>query len=206
MVENPQIENGFLPIANELVEALARTYLSSYESQFLWCLFRKTYGWGKREDWIALTQIAEMTGMHLSHVSRTKKKLIERRIVTQTGNKIAFNKFWSQWKRLPKQVTPQKVTQTGLLPPPIQVITPPPKQAGTKDTVTKDTFTTDSMSSDIVKWFTKMEVGNPRAYLLALQRKASPEAIGRAWKDAKRGVGINSPGELWERALHYQKG
>lgn len=141
MNEKPETKDGHMRVANELSEALARTYLSSYESQFLWCLFRKTYGWNKKDDWIALSQIAEMTGMHLSHVSRTKKKLLDRRIVTQTGNKMAFNKYYSQWVRLPKQVSKGNtsiVTQTGNLPPPIQVTDPPPKQAGTIDTITKD--------------------------------------------------------------------
>src|SRR4051812_14345160 len=102
---NPQKENGYTPIANEIVEALARTNLSPYESRLLWCVFRKTYGWNQKDDWIALSQLVEMTGMQKSHVSRAKSKLLERHIVTQTGNRISFNKFYTQWRELPKQVT-----------------------------------------------------------------------------------------------------
>jgi len=74
---NPQAEDGHVDIANEIVEILAKTYLSSYESQVLWAIFRKTYGWHKKEDWITNTQIAEMTGIAESHISRTLKKLIK---------------------------------------------------------------------------------------------------------------------------------
>ena len=142
MTENPQKENGFVALANEIVEALSRFNLSPYEWRVLMVVFRKTYGYNKKEDWIATSQIVSATGMHKAHVSRAKSKLIARRIVIQTGNKVSFNKFYSQWLQLPKQVTRKEyltiVTQTGNAPPPIQVITPPPKQAYTKDNLTKD--------------------------------------------------------------------
>jgi phage replication O-like protein O len=60
---NPQAENGHVDIANEIVEALAKIHLSSYESRVLWTVFRKTYGWHKKEDWITNTQIANLTGI-----------------------------------------------------------------------------------------------------------------------------------------------
>lgn len=131
MTEHPELSDGHGRIANEIMEVLACTYMSSYESQFIWCLFRNTYGWNKKDDWISLSKIAEATGMQDTHVSRTKKKLLLRRIITQTGKKIAFNKYHSQWTRLPKQVTTKTPAQIGHLPPPEQVILPPPIQADT---------------------------------------------------------------------------
>jgi phage replication O-like protein O len=106
-----QVENGYTRIANELVEALASTYLSPYEWQVLMAIFRKTYGYNKKSDWIANSQLSELTGIYKAHISRTTKKLVERGIVTQTGNRLSFNKDYSSW--LPKQVTIKKVTQTG---------------------------------------------------------------------------------------------
>ena len=50
---NPQAENGHTDIANEIVEALARTRISGTETQLLWVIFRKTYGWHKKEDEIS---------------------------------------------------------------------------------------------------------------------------------------------------------
>lgn len=138
------MDENFTKLANETVEALSRTNLSSYEWRFLMVLFRKTYGFQKKDDWIALSQIVEMSGMHKAHVSRSKKKLIERNIVTQTGNRIAFNKYHTQWRELPKQATVTQtgniVTSSGNLPPPKQVITPPPIQAHTKETTTKESL------------------------------------------------------------------
>lgn len=46
---NPQRENGHVDIANELVEALAKMQLSGYESRVIWALWRKTWGWVKKD-------------------------------------------------------------------------------------------------------------------------------------------------------------
>ena len=137
---NPQAENGHVDIANEIVEILAKTYLSSYESQILWAIFRKTYGWHKKEDWITNTQISKMTGIAESHVSRTIKKLIKKNMIIRNGKKLAFQKDYDLWEKLPKQVTNEKlpkqvtkVTQTGMKKLPEQVDTKETKRNYTKE-------------------------------------------------------------------------
>lgn len=105
MCANPQKEDGHVDIANEIVEALAKIHLSSYESQVLWAIFRKTYGWHKKEDWITNTQISNMTGIAETHISRTIKILIKKNLIIKTGKKLAFQKDYDQWEKLPKGVT-----------------------------------------------------------------------------------------------------
>jgi phage replication O-like protein O len=125
----PQKENGNTPIANEIMEALARTYLSSYETQVIFAILRKTYGWHKKEDWISLSQLSEMTKILPQHISRTIKKLAIRSIIIRNKKKIGFNKDYDKWDNIPKQVIPIQVigvTQTG-----IKYI---PKQVTTKET------------------------------------------------------------------------
>ncbi len=145
MSENPQRENGHIDIANEIAEAMARINLTAHETRFLWCLFRKTYGWQKKEDWISLSQVSEMTGMHKSHASRAKRLLILRNMVTPRGNKIGFNKYFSQWKELPHGVNRHdkltKVTPRGNLPPAPRGNRELPHGAPQKTTYTKDTIT-----------------------------------------------------------------
>lgn len=101
---SPQIENGHIDIAHEIVEALARTNLSAYQSRILWALWRKTWGWHKKEDWISNSQFVEMTGIAKGHVAATLKELAMRNVVTRTGNKTAFNKDYTQWRELPPGV------------------------------------------------------------------------------------------------------
>jgi phage replication O-like protein O len=115
---SPQKENGMTSIANEIVEALAKTQLNGYESRFLWALWRKTYGWHKKEDWISWSQLIEITGLRKQHIWRTKKSLQDRNIVTILGYKISFQKDYTQWRELPKLVTVTKsgtpVTKSGI--------------------------------------------------------------------------------------------
>ena len=121
---NPQAEDGHIDIANEIAEALAKTNLSAYQSRILWVIWRKTYGYHKKSDWISNSQMVELTGISKGHVSRTLKELTLRNIVTHSGNKvtdsgnkIAFNKDYSQWRELPKGARGyqfgQKVTNSG---------------------------------------------------------------------------------------------
>ena len=148
---NPQKENGHVDIANEIVEALAKTYLSSYESQILWAIFRKTYGWHKKEDWITGTQLSGMTDIAKSHISRTLKGLARRNIIVRNGKKISFQKDYEQWEKLPIQATIKKlpiqdkklpiqvskVTYSGNKKLPIQVTTKETKRNYTKETIQK---------------------------------------------------------------------
>ena len=50
MMASPQKENGYTPIAHEILEALAKQLLSPDEWRILMIIFRKTYGWDKKED------------------------------------------------------------------------------------------------------------------------------------------------------------
>lgn len=141
---SPQLENGYTKIANEIIDALARTKLSSQESRILFAIFRKTYGYNKKQDWISNSQLEQITGIHRSHCANTISKLKCRKIVTKTGNKIQFNKLYSQWLVLPKQVTSE------VLPKQVQVL---PKQAlGVTQTGThKRQYTKDNNTKEILQ-------------------------------------------------------
>jgi phage replication O-like protein O len=98
-------------IKTEIIEALAGTWLCSYEAQVLFAIIRKTYGWEladgsrKTEDWISYSQLKEITGIrHDSHLSRTISSLISRSIVTKGGNKIGINKDVGSWLKLKEEL------------------------------------------------------------------------------------------------------
>lgn len=98
MENTPQLENGYTPIANEILERLCEINLTSYQFRVLLYIFRKTYGFHKKEDWISVSQIVEATGIKQSHVSRTKKELVAKNILyTPTGIKVSFQKDWRLW-------------------------------------------------------------------------------------------------------------
>lgn len=125
---NPQKENGYTPIANELLEALCRLHISGNEWSYALAVIRKTYGYNKKEDWVTNSQIATLTGMNRVRVSEAKKKLVELQIVTENRNKIALQKDYTKWGKLRKTVTIVTENRNS----------PLRKTVHTKDNITKD--------------------------------------------------------------------
>ena len=111
---NPQSENGHADIANEILEALCKINLSSYQSRVLNAIFRKTYGWNKKSDWISNSQLVELTELKKQHVSRALSELKKRNMIIREGFNTSFQKDYDQWQELPRKVTklPKEVTVT----------------------------------------------------------------------------------------------
>ena len=152
---NPQREDGHVDIANDIIEAMAKTYFSSYEIQVLLAILRKTYGWHKKEDWIPISQLVGMTGIYKSHISRTLRKLIQRNMIIKSGIKLSFQKDYEKWEKLPKQVTNIKLPiQDIKLPKQVTDVTQTgneklPKQADSKETKRNYTKETIQKKGDI---------------------------------------------------------
>ena len=94
----PQLENGYTKIANELLEHLSRIHLSSNQWQVLLCIIRRTYGFNKKVDYIANSQICESTGLCKAVVSRTLRSLSDIKVINRKGKEIGLQKDWEQWK------------------------------------------------------------------------------------------------------------
>ena len=95
---NPQLEDGYTQIANEILENLMRTYLPPNQWQVLLCIIRKTYGFRKKIDWIANYQIVEATGLGKTTVSRALTRLKQQGLISRNGKKIGLQKDWELWK------------------------------------------------------------------------------------------------------------
>ncbi len=186
----PQLEDGYTKIANEILEDLCHINLSAYQTRILHFIFRKTYGFNKKEDWISVSQIVSATGIHKSHVSRTKKELLLRKLVISNGNKIAFQKNSTLWKELPKEVTVtnlgQKVTNLGKK---------LPVQADTKETIQKKItkeihpskfpkeYLTAIPKQDIEEFHTKYEVDYDRINVMAQKILLYCESKGKIYRN-----------------------
>ena len=80
---DPQRENGYIGIAFEIWNALARTRIPGQAMQVLFFILRKTYGWDKKEDRISLSQFQEGTGLTKVAVCKSLKKLVDMNIITK---------------------------------------------------------------------------------------------------------------------------
>lgn len=103
---NPQKENGYTPIANEIVQALGSTNLPSSVMRILMVILRKTYGFNKKSDKISheqfvnatdlsrrtiINSILEAEAKNLIKVSRKKVGLMNE------VNEYFFNKDYHTW-------------------------------------------------------------------------------------------------------------
>lgn len=177
---NPQKENGYTPIANEILDALCRIRISGEARQVLDVILRKTYGFNKKEDRIALSQLCLGTGLKKSTICKAITKLIVMNLVTKKGNDTGslyrFNKDFDTWKPLPKKVT---------LPKKEKVITKKgnnryPKRDIQK-TITKDTFTKDTRPLPFKSGPDTREESFNRAYDM-YGKKVARAAAWKSWK------------------------
>ena len=99
----PQLEDGYTRIATELLEALISYRIAGEQMQCLLFIIRKTYGFGKKRDNIALSQFVDATGMKKSSICRALSGLEEKKIIViKKDNKISLsyevNKYYKKSK------------------------------------------------------------------------------------------------------------
>lgn len=131
---SPQRENGYTAIANELLEQLIGLDIPSQELRTALFVLRKTYGYGKKEDAIALSQMQKAVGVaHKSQMSAVVGALVKKKIVTVMSGingltkKYQFNKDYEQWRPLIRTLTVKKQLKRGLT-----------SSLTTKETITKE--------------------------------------------------------------------
>ncbi|HDZ76661.1 MAG TPA: hypothetical protein ENH41_01085 [Candidatus Omnitrophica bacterium] len=120
-MSNPQVENGYLQIANELYEALARIRIPGEARQVFDVIVRRTYGWGKKTDIISLSTFSKLTGLPRPNVVRAIKKLIIINIITvikkDNTSSVSYGvqKHYEEWKVLSKKIPLLSKTIIGVI-------------------------------------------------------------------------------------------
>lgn len=131
-------DDGYTRLANELLEELIGANLTRNQAKVAFAVCRKTYGFNKKTDRIADSQICQLTKLPRQKVNKAKNDLIAMKVLIKDGLAIGPNKNLSEWEipechqesvNVTKTVT-KSVTKT--------VTEVSPKQGHTKDTNTKD--------------------------------------------------------------------
>jgi len=98
---SPQIENGYLRIANELYDALLAHNLTGRQFKIVMAVLRKTYGYNKKKDDLSASQIGAICGIARNHVTEELNRLTELRVITKSageyGSVIGINKNHWEW-------------------------------------------------------------------------------------------------------------
>lgn len=116
---SPQKEDGYTPIANELLEVIYGTNFTSTELKTLLFIMRYTYGFSRLQHQLSLTFVSKGIGVSKRYVSSTIGKLIEDNILivvkkhSDTQSRvIQINKDYNSWsnRSIVQQLNP---TSTG---------------------------------------------------------------------------------------------
>lgn len=103
---SPQLENGFLQIANELYEAINRSHYSRVQLKIIHCVLRETYGRNKKKySKISVAKISKIIDESPSAISYSLKKLIDLNVinviqnysVNHSARVIGINKNYESW-------------------------------------------------------------------------------------------------------------
>lgn len=93
-----ELDDGYTRTANTLLEAVMLSGLTQHQLLIVMAVWRKTYGYNKKIDWIGNEQFAELTGMAPTKCSTAKNELIRMGVLTQVGRQVGMNKNISEWK------------------------------------------------------------------------------------------------------------
>ncbi len=102
---NPQKENGYTPIANEVMEAVAKLKINATQFRILIVVWRYTYGFSRKQHYLSESYLANATGIHKKRIGQELLDLIKRNIITEitpptfsAARVVAFNKHYCQWQ------------------------------------------------------------------------------------------------------------
>lgn len=109
---NPQLENGYTSIANELFEAIYMRYdFTKRQLKVLSAIIRHTYGWHQTECTISQREISAETGITAWHVADALKELVSCSVLEVTGCSNERRTY-----KLVKDYESWDVPKTGALP------------------------------------------------------------------------------------------
>jgi len=99
---NPQLENGYVRIANELFEAMGKYPFSGAELKILIVVIRLTYGWGLKQNVISFSKIAYLSSLDARYTKRVVKRLVQDKVLIkykhQRNNILGVNKDYLSWR------------------------------------------------------------------------------------------------------------
>ncbi len=110
---NPQKENGYTAIANEIMEALAKMPLNGTQFRIITIVFRYTYGFSRKTHSLSESFISEATGVDKRNIRRELTDLIDSKLINivkeatfTTPREIEFNKNYEKWIKGERVKTP----------------------------------------------------------------------------------------------------
>lgn len=107
MSQGPQKEDGFTPIANELLEALQQTQIPLIGLKIMLWVMRNTYGWSRPTCKFSWYQVAREICLRDDKVSAAGRSLIRSNALYLTeGGEVGVQKHYKKWQADPEAIGP----------------------------------------------------------------------------------------------------
>lgn len=213
---SPQLEDGFIRIANELMEAILGFGFSHREVVVLFSIIRKTYGYGKKTDDISASQLSDLCKVPRQHVTTTLNGLAQRNVITKEtgkfGTVIGIQKNHKKWvkashlKATGSPIPGQGCPETGHVPqqdrgcPDLGQVDSP-TVGHTKENLPKDNLQKKAPREEITftKWMEKCKQENSKpipeddpVFAYADEVGLDITLVRLAWIEFKRKYGMTS--------------
>lgn len=98
---NPQTENGYLRIANEIWDEILRRKFSERQQKVLLLILRLSYGCGKKNAIIPKLKYFELSGVRIQDVKNELEFLCQCKVIhwDKNTNNFWFNKNHEEWQK-----------------------------------------------------------------------------------------------------------
>lgn len=100
---NPQTENGFLQIANEIWNEVIRRDFTKRQKDIIQFIWRLSYGCKKKTAYIPMIKDFELCGVGQSNITKELKYLVDARVISWDRESCTFsvNKDYERWQVSP---------------------------------------------------------------------------------------------------------
>ena len=116
---SPQKENGYTPIANEILDQIMKYRLNGTQFRLLLAVWRYTYGFNRKEYSISENFLSKAIGVARHNINREIKLLFDNKILTVVKKPtyteaavIKFNKNYEEWQHISNPIAGIKTDKT----------------------------------------------------------------------------------------------
>jgi phage replication O-like protein O len=95
---DPQVEDGFVRLANDIHEQIMVSYFTERQIRILEFIIRLSYGCQKKEAYIPRQSDFELVGVGAGHIRAQLDLLIRDNVVFQNGDYYSINKDYDHWR------------------------------------------------------------------------------------------------------------
>ncbi|MEK3718920.1 replication protein [Paenibacillus sp. FSL R7-0333] len=100
----PQKENGFAPIANEILDEICQYTFNGAQLRIVLKIWRLTYGYNRKDHDFSITFLQQVTGIsgrtvkkEVAFLIKSKVLLVTKNETKTTARRLAFNKNYDDW-------------------------------------------------------------------------------------------------------------